>query len=262
LVHEEALDVLSLGPGATAAEIKEAYRDLVKVWHPDRFGTDPRLRQKAEEKLQQINAAYHVLQSQSRSKPNERCTASTVKAAHSKQKVPSRRRYAWPSVVSRFHRNSVLWVCWLGSMIVFAAVLIALRHRAPPTTEAPETHTQVPDDVRHEIKPSPEAPSVPPKAAARMSHAASQGFRVRELSDAEAAQLESACPKTMRDSAAYQVCVAAQLGASQPDLSTLSADDRAGIESACRNTKIQNGSAAYNRCLTRMVKLLKESAQH
>jgi hypothetical protein len=54
LQHEEALAVLAVDPGATATEIKEAYRDLVKVWHPDRFGSDQRLRQKAEEKLQQI----------------------------------------------------------------------------------------------------------------------------------------------------------------------------------------------------------------
>jgi hypothetical protein len=63
LLAKEALDVLALRPGATSVEIKEAYRDLVKVWHPDRFGSDARLRQKAEEKLKQINEAYLILQS-------------------------------------------------------------------------------------------------------------------------------------------------------------------------------------------------------
>src|SRR6266478_7884022 len=63
LLTKEALDVLALRPGANSVEIKEAYRDLVKVWHPDRFGSDPGLRQKAEEKLKQINQAYAVLQS-------------------------------------------------------------------------------------------------------------------------------------------------------------------------------------------------------
>jgi curved DNA-binding protein CbpA len=60
---KEALDVLALRPGATSVEIKEAYRDLVKVWHPDRFGSDARLREKAEDKLKEINKAYRVLQS-------------------------------------------------------------------------------------------------------------------------------------------------------------------------------------------------------
>src|SRR5206468_12238720 len=45
LLRNEALDVLALRPGASALEIKGAYRDLVKVWHPDRFGSDPRLRE-------------------------------------------------------------------------------------------------------------------------------------------------------------------------------------------------------------------------
>jgi hypothetical protein len=44
---EEALKILGLEQGATPDEIKQAYRDLVKVWHPDRFGSDVRLRSKA-----------------------------------------------------------------------------------------------------------------------------------------------------------------------------------------------------------------------
>jgi curved DNA-binding protein CbpA len=63
LLTGEALEVLALRPGATPSEIKEAYRDLVKVWHPDRFGSDLRLRQKAELQLKLINEAYRVLQS-------------------------------------------------------------------------------------------------------------------------------------------------------------------------------------------------------
>ena len=54
MLTNEALDVLALRPGASAVEIKGAYRDLVKVWHPDRFGSDPRLREKAENKLKQL----------------------------------------------------------------------------------------------------------------------------------------------------------------------------------------------------------------
>ncbi|MGI0484495.1 GUN4 domain-containing protein [Pantanalinema rosaneae CENA516] len=54
---------LEIAPGATQAEIKQAYRDLALVWHPDRFIDNPKLRQKAEEKLKQINAAYEFLRS-------------------------------------------------------------------------------------------------------------------------------------------------------------------------------------------------------
>ena len=54
--------VLELTPEASLDEVKEAYRDLVKVWHPDRFAHDPKLQGKAQEKLKEINDAYQKLQ--------------------------------------------------------------------------------------------------------------------------------------------------------------------------------------------------------
>jgi PEGA domain-containing protein/DnaJ-like protein len=59
--HEHSLRVLGLEPGATEQAVKDAYRDLVKVWHPDRFGSDPRLRAKAQDKLKEINASFKEL---------------------------------------------------------------------------------------------------------------------------------------------------------------------------------------------------------
>jgi hypothetical protein len=56
-------EVLGVSEGALAQELKVAYRDLAKVWHPDRFAHDPRLQQKAQEKLKEINEAYELLTS-------------------------------------------------------------------------------------------------------------------------------------------------------------------------------------------------------
>ena len=54
---------LGVRSGATPEEVKQAYRDLTKVWHPDRFdGGDTRLKQKAEEQLKVINDAYARIQ--------------------------------------------------------------------------------------------------------------------------------------------------------------------------------------------------------
>jgi WG repeat protein/DnaJ-like protein len=56
--------MLEVSSAATAAEIRQSYLDLVKVWHPDRFqGESPRLRFKAEDKLKAINQAYEALRS-------------------------------------------------------------------------------------------------------------------------------------------------------------------------------------------------------
>jgi len=50
--------ILEVGYGASVEEVKQGYKDLVRVWHPDRFTEDSRLRKKAEEKLKEINRAY------------------------------------------------------------------------------------------------------------------------------------------------------------------------------------------------------------
>ena len=52
------LSALELEPGATLTEIVDAYRQLVQVWHPDRFAHNPTLQQRAQDKLKQINEAY------------------------------------------------------------------------------------------------------------------------------------------------------------------------------------------------------------
>src|SRR5262245_35096755 len=55
------LDTLGLKPSATPDQAKQAYRDLVMVWHPDRFPADSRLQKLAQEKTKQINIAYQTL---------------------------------------------------------------------------------------------------------------------------------------------------------------------------------------------------------
>lgn len=54
-------EILGLRPGATQADVKQAYRTLAKTWHPDRFSHDPILKRQAEEKLKTINEAYRQL---------------------------------------------------------------------------------------------------------------------------------------------------------------------------------------------------------
>ena len=53
--------VLEIEPGASFEEIRQAYLDQTKVWHPDRFSNDVRLQKKAEDKFKEINLAYQRL---------------------------------------------------------------------------------------------------------------------------------------------------------------------------------------------------------
>jgi len=57
----QCYETLGVAPGASWEQIKQAYKDSVKVWHPDRFEGDPRLKQKAIEKIKEINGAYEKL---------------------------------------------------------------------------------------------------------------------------------------------------------------------------------------------------------
>src|SRR6202012_2283167 len=56
-----ALQTLELGPEASDNQVRDAYRTLVKVWHPDRFQADAKLRETAEARLKALNAAYVLL---------------------------------------------------------------------------------------------------------------------------------------------------------------------------------------------------------
>ena len=79
----ECYRVLELEPGATLEDVKHSYRELVKVWHPDRFANDPNLQKRAQEKLKQINLAYERICSGEGTGPRSQGTASGAPSAPS-----------------------------------------------------------------------------------------------------------------------------------------------------------------------------------
>ena len=58
--------VLGVSPEATDEEIKSAYRQLVKKYHPDNYADSP-LADLANEKMQEINEAYDMVMKSRRS---------------------------------------------------------------------------------------------------------------------------------------------------------------------------------------------------
>lgn len=68
---ERYYQILGLEPGASLGEIKQAYRDLAFVWHPDRFPDTPHLKQRAEAEIKKINEAYQHLKTFQPIYPNQ-----------------------------------------------------------------------------------------------------------------------------------------------------------------------------------------------
>lgn len=55
--------ILEISLDASLAEIKSHFRDLISIWHPDRFADHPRRQKLAEEKTKQIIEAYQEIES-------------------------------------------------------------------------------------------------------------------------------------------------------------------------------------------------------
>ena len=152
------LDVLGLAPGATKLQLEDAYRDLVKVWHPDRFVSDPSLRLKAQEKLRELNAAYDGLRRSGIPRPDP---------------APTSRAQAGPTPHDRpAASSSRSGGRWRVTVLVATAVIVAIvlsivmrRERvSPPTdialTPAPPRRTAQPRVAqRSEPAPAPAAPT-------------------------------------------------------------------------------------------------------
>src|SRR4029079_15571064 len=89
-------------------ELKAAHRDLAKVWHPDRFVHDPRLQEKAQEKLKEINEAYDLLSSGKIPRP---APSRPVETVYYPTSEPKR---------SNFRGGSSTWAAVLMFVAVFA----------------------------------------------------------------------------------------------------------------------------------------------
>ena len=55
--------VLGVSPNATDEQVKSAYRELAKKYHPDNYANNP-LADLAQEKMQEINQAYDTIMAQ------------------------------------------------------------------------------------------------------------------------------------------------------------------------------------------------------
>jgi len=61
MILKNCYKILEIRETASLPEIKQAYRDMIGIWHPDRYVQNPRLHDKATEKLKELNLAYNEL---------------------------------------------------------------------------------------------------------------------------------------------------------------------------------------------------------
>jgi len=132
----KAYELLGVKPGVSSRELKAAHRDLAKVWHPDRFVHDPRLQEKAQEKLKEINEAYELVSSGKTPRP---ATSRTAEPAYA------------PAVERRSAPRGGSWKWAVVPVFLFAAVFAVttkvLLERRSHTQPQVETEQQAPVEV-------------------------------------------------------------------------------------------------------------------
>jgi hypothetical protein len=152
----KAYELLGVKPGVSIRELKAAHRDLAKVWHPDRFVHDPRLQEKAQEKLKEINEAYELLSSGKTPRPAPPAqprAAETVYAT--RPAAPRGGNLSWVAVVLLF----------VAVFAVTTKVLLDRRGQALPKVETAqpiEAATRTEPSTRAEVTRKPGRDQPPP----------------------------------------------------------------------------------------------------
>ena len=128
---ERSLRTLGLEDGASREEITQAYKDLVRVWHPDRLASDSALKRRAEEKLKDITRAFDVLR-RIHPKHTDRHAAPSWDSARSRTPRTESEQYEEPQAAPPHERLITpaipTWV-WAAIGIGFVTALAARRMR-------------------------------------------------------------------------------------------------------------------------------------
>jgi TonB family protein len=133
--YSQYYQALGLQPGAAMEEIKLAYRDLVKVWHPDRFRHDPLLQQRAGERLKLINEAFDKLSRPHPATPSQEPTTQKDQAPPAPKAEKGHASGVWTAAVRTATGALLAIPFWV--LLAAGAVAIVLGARTLPTEMFP-----------------------------------------------------------------------------------------------------------------------------
>lgn len=101
---------LGLSADASPVEVKKAYRELVKRWHPDRFHQQSVLeRRRADERIKEITSAYHRISKEwaRRRKVDPREPSSEETAQAPPRESPAEEAPAWKPASARSWKSRI-----------------------------------------------------------------------------------------------------------------------------------------------------------
>ena len=99
--------LLAVHATASPSEVKAAYRQMLKLWHPDRFASDSAVYSEAIRRTQHINAAYRTLERRARGQELQQ------NSAH----APPTRAWKRPPL------RTIIWEWW---PILISVVMVGL----------------------------------------------------------------------------------------------------------------------------------------
>lgn len=130
MTRDEALSVLGLSTGAGREEIAAAYRELAQMLHPDKYGDNKRLRERAEQQMRAINEARDVLLKGARSSARRPSSAQASPPASIAFEATARANAAETARLSvvaqlrtmRERRRSMLVMAGVAAVVAFVCL--------------------------------------------------------------------------------------------------------------------------------------------
>ena len=117
----KAFEVLGIQVTASRAEIKQAWKDLLIIWHPDKHNENERRRKLAEEKTEEINEAYEITckydcrrdQQQSRYQKEQKKQTTNTKETTARKRKSKNYKKGWKkqttNAESEFYKREYSW---------------------------------------------------------------------------------------------------------------------------------------------------------